>query len=122
MKQIFSENLYLYLYYHHILYLRTNNLFLWFLLLHFYIHGNSMDWWIFFGFTQFCTYEILIVSVCIYISIGLGLCSVTSSTRHIEMWIRVQFWTCIRILACLVDTCPYPSMTSGIDHWTQTSP
>ena len=47
VKQIFSENLYLYLYYHHILYLRTNNLFLWFLLLHFYIHGNPMDWWIF---------------------------------------------------------------------------
>ena len=38
-----------------------------------------------------------------YMALELGLCPVTSSTKHVEMRTHVQFWTHVRILACLVE-------------------
>ena len=37
-----------------------------------------------------------------YMGLELGLYPVTSSTKYIEMRTHVQFWTHVRILACLV--------------------
>ena len=39
----------------------------------------------------------LLPSILIY---GLGLCPIASFTGHVEMWTRVQNWTCVRVLAC----------------------